>query len=105
VVEQRRYARSPINLPLEFSLKDSSEARSGTGKDISVGGMFVEAASPAPFGATVTIQLRLPGHKEQMVLPGVVRWTRQGGMGIQFGLVGARDTHAITEIVKTTERR
>ena len=100
MVEQRRFARSPINVPLEFTAKGSSEVCSGTGKDISVGGMFIETASPAQFGATLVVRLRLPGRKEQMELPGVVRWTRDGGMGIQFGLVGARETHAITEVVK-----
>ena len=31
----------------------------------------------------------------------VVRWSRSGdGMGLQFGLIGARETHAITELTK-----
>ena len=33
-------------------------------------------------------------------IPGVVRWTRPDGMGVQFGLLGARETHAITELTK-----
>jgi hypothetical protein len=28
----------------------------------------------------------------------VVRWVRDGGMGVQFGLLGAVETHIITEI-------
>ena len=34
-------------------------------------------------------------------LPGVVRWLKPGGFGVQFGLLGARDTHAISELFKS----
>jgi hypothetical protein len=37
-----------------------------------------------------------------MLLPGIVRWTKQDGMGVQFRLLGARETHAITEIMRTS---
>ncbi len=36
-------------------------------------------------------------------LPGVVRWVRDGGMGVQFGLLGALETHVITEIGRSRE--
>jgi Tfp pilus assembly protein PilZ len=62
--------------------------------------MFIETKTPFPFGTEVVIQMRLPGLKEEVGLPGVVRWTRADGMGIQFGLLGARETHAITEVVQ-----
>jgi hypothetical protein len=100
VVEQRRYNRTPIEAPVVVALKGGREATRGVAKDISVGGMFVEAESPPAFGADVVIRVTLPGVREEMTLPGVVRWTRTGGMGIQFGLLGARETHAITEIVR-----
>ena len=32
-------------------------------------------------------------------LPGIVRWVKPGSMGIQFGLLGARETYAITELL------
>ncbi len=102
MIEQRRYSRSPMNQPLTFSTK-GGEAREGMAMDISVGGMFVRAANPAPFGAEVVIRTNLPGSSEEHVLPGVVRWTRPDGMGVQFGLLGARETHLITEILRKHE--
>jgi hypothetical protein len=35
-----------------------------------------------------------------MLLPGTVRWTKAGAgaMGVQFGLLGARETFVITQI-------
>jgi hypothetical protein len=99
VIEQRRYARAPIDSPATFSLKGKpGETQSGLARDISVGGMFVETATPSAFGADVVVHLTLPGADHAMSLPGVVRWVRDGGMGIQFGLLGAVETHVITEI-------
>jgi type IV pilus assembly protein PilZ len=98
VVEQRRYARVPVNSPASFSLKGKPERTTGHAKDISVGGMFIETTTPAAFGAEIVIHMALPGASEPVALPGIVRWVRDGGMGIQFGLLGARETHLITEI-------
>ena len=103
VVEQRRYARAPINTPASFSLKGAKAATEAFAKDISIGGMFVETTSPAAFGAEVVIVLTLPGSPSPVSLPGVVRWVRDGGMGIQFGNLGAKETHLITEIGKAHE--
>lgn len=100
MVEKRTAARSSIHVSLEFVRKDSQEKLSGVGTDISVGGMFVETSTPAAFGSSIVVRARFPGHKEEMVLPAIVRWTSPVGMGVQFGLLGVRETHAITEIVR-----
>lgn len=98
VIEQRRYARAPIDVELSFVLKGKSEGRPGVGRDIAIGGMFIETTTPAAFGADVIVHVQLPGSNDVVTLPGVVRWVRDGGMGIQFGLLGAVETHLITEI-------
>jgi DNA-binding NarL/FixJ family response regulator len=33
-----------------------------------------------------------------LLVSGTVRWTSKSGMGLQFGLLGARETYAITEV-------
>lgn len=103
MIEQRRFARAPINSPGSFSVKGSTDKRDGLVKDISVGGTFVETAMPAAFGAQIFVYVALPGADAPMALPGVVRWVRDGGMGIQFGLLGAVETHVITEIGRKHE--
>lgn len=97
-VEQRRYARAPIDSAATFSVKGKTDRLHGLAKDISVGGMFIETDTPAAFGADVIVHVQLPGADAPVALPGVVRWVRDGGMGVQFGLLGALETHAITEI-------
>ncbi len=104
-MELRHFTRAPFDHTLEFAAKgaDSSERLPGVARDISVGGMFVETESPIAFGKSVVIYVRLPASKTELTLPGVVRWTRTDGMGVQFGLLGARETHAITEVVKARD--
>jgi Tfp pilus assembly protein PilZ len=89
---------------MEFTQKNADGRGKGLARDISVGGMFVQTETPAAFGAEVIVLITLPSDPKEMRLPGVVRWKRPDGMGVQFGLLGARETHAITEIVKRAER-
>jgi type IV pilus assembly protein PilZ len=102
-LELRRFTRAPLEQPLEFQTKNGGRSSRGLAKDISVGGMFVQTDEPAPFGAEVIVHVTLPSDAKELRLPGVVRWTRPNGMGVQFGLLGVRETHAITEVVKGAE--
>ena len=83
----------------------SCEVRAGTtftglAKDISIGGMFVESTEVVPFGTEVTIVGRFVGTKADLRLPGIVRWAKPDGFGVQFGSLGARETHAISQLLK-----
>lgn len=102
-MEKRRHARASIDLPVSFAVKGAAGHGQGIGKDISIGGMFIQTDSAASFGAEVSVRVRLrtpAGGEQDFDLPGVVRWVRNGGMGVQFGLLGALETHAITELSK-----
>mgnify|MGYP001420732251 CR=1 FL=1 len=61
-------------------------------------GWAIDIFAVTLLGAQVAIRVDLPGANGPVILPGVVRWVRNGGMGIQFGLMGAVETHLITEI-------
>ncbi len=100
MVEQRRARRSPLDVTVLVTRKVGDETATGKARDLSVGGIFVETSAPLPFGTEVIVHLPLPGYKDDLLLPAVVRWTGQDGMGLQFGLMGARETHAITEVVR-----
>jgi type IV pilus assembly protein PilZ len=103
LVDLRRFSRTPVDAPATLTYKGASQSFVGRTKDISVGGMFLETAHVVPFGTDVTIRVRLPKSKDELTLPGVVRWVRSDGMGIQFGLLGAKETHEITEIVRRAD--
>jgi hypothetical protein len=98
VQDNRRSERKPVDLAVEFAPAQGERA-AGVCCDLSVGGMHIQTQSPAPFASKVTVYAQLPGTRFMSVLPGVVRWTKQGEMGVQFEALGARDTHAITQVL------
>jgi len=100
MVEQRRSHRAPLDAVARVQRKGGDEVQTGRARDASVGGLFVETSTPFPFGTDVIVHLHLPGHKDELALPAVVRWVSGEGMGLQFGLLGARETYAITEVVR-----
>jgi type IV pilus assembly protein PilZ len=98
--EQRRFSRSQVDLPVEFTTRDSWDTMAGVAKDLSVGGMFIETTHAVSVGMELVVRIAFPGHGERAAVPATVRWTSADGMGVQFGLLGARVTHAITEIAR-----
>jgi hypothetical protein len=96
--ESRRYARRPIGLPVELTLTDG-ERRSGICRDISLGGLHIDVAEPAPLCASVTILIELTGIEGITALPGIVRWSTADSMGVQLGLFSTQVTHAIIRIL------
>jgi len=97
-VEKRKFERVPFQQPVVVE-DEAGDSHLADACDLSVGGMFV-AGAEVPFGSRVTVHVHDDaGGDWTMALPGVVRWTRDGGIGVQFGPLGARETHRITEIV------
>lgn len=72
----------------------------GTTRDLGIGGAFIESVHLPPFGAGVVVVGRLPGTTKDLRLPGIVRWVKPDGFGVQFGSLGPRETHAILTILK-----
>jgi Tfp pilus assembly protein PilZ len=94
---QRRHPRSPVRSPVEFTLGDPKNITFGFMTDLSQGGAFVQTAFPASPGRVVFLRVWWPGDPEERTLPGVVRWTRADGMGVQFAKLGLRETTAVRE--------
>jgi hypothetical protein len=97
VQEKRRHERIEFRVPVTCTRTDGAELR-GVIVDLSVGGVFIEAPSSPPFGARIVIHADLPGAPK-LELAAVVRWTKPDGFGVQFGLLGAVETHALAAIV------
>jgi type IV pilus assembly protein PilZ len=102
VQDKRVHPRTIVDTKVTCELRDTSFV--GLAKDISIGGMFVESTEVVPFNTEITIVGRFPGAKADLRLAGVVRWAKPNGFGIQFGSLGARETHAISELLKREPR-
>jgi type IV pilus assembly protein PilZ len=99
--EQRKHQRTQAEIPVTYQLSDSDAGIAAVGTDISFGGMFIESGEVPAFGAEVMIRARLPGQTAELTLPGIVRWVKPTGFGVQFGLLGVRETHTLTQFLRT----
>lgn len=67
VVENRKFARYQLDLPVTFSWKDAAgRSRSGSGviRDISAGGVFILAGTSPPDGSAIRYETVLPQLEE-----------------------------------------
>lgn len=102
VHEKRQHPRVVVDLPASMEV-DGSEAFPVFLRDASVGGAFLETPETLAFGARVTVIVSLPGLADAR-LPGIVRWNKPTGLGVQFDLLGARETHALTTLMRGNPR-
>ena len=98
---EQRDGRASVELPVRFQRGD--EVVRAVARNVSVGGMFIATDSPAAYGATITVEMPLPGLTELASIAATVRWTNDEGMGVQFGVMGARETHGLLRVVRETE--
>jgi type IV pilus assembly protein PilZ len=98
VSDNRKHPRKAISIAVAFSVQGAPRLVAMC-RDLSLGGMFIESATPLAYGATMRVFLALPGLHEEVEVEGTVRWTKPDGMGVQFGVMGARATHALTEML------
>jgi hypothetical protein len=98
VQEKRRHFRKQVSIDVECNVAGGPRVP-GVCRDFSLGGLHVHTTAPSPFGANITVHMKLDGMPAESALPGIVRWVKAGSMGVQFGLLGARETHAITQML------
>jgi Tfp pilus assembly protein PilZ len=101
VADNRQHPRKIIRVPVAFQLEGAEEIVEAECTDVSLGGMFVETDAPGPYGAALVVYIQLPDMEQDAALTGTIRWVKKGvGMGVQFGVMGARETHGIIELVR-----
>jgi Tfp pilus assembly protein PilZ len=98
VPENRQHPRKSIESPVAFQVEGGARIEASC-RDISLGGVYVETEAPLPYGAALTLFIRLPGFGGEAAIASIVRWNKPNGMGVQFGRMGARETHALTQLL------
>ncbi|MEO8197678.1 MAG: PilZ domain-containing protein [Thermoanaerobaculia bacterium] len=92
-IERREAPRAPVRTEIRIYYPDLRRLADEICRDISVGGMFVEAAAPPAVGTEIRFDLFLPIKKPQVMHgEGVVTWSRPsdtasrrtGGFGVKF---------------------
>lgn len=95
--EKRRHERVEFRIPVTCT-QSGGPSVEGAIVDLSVGGVFIEAPASPRYGTRIVIHADLPGAPG-LALAAIVRWTKPEGFGVQFGLLGAKETHALAAIV------
>jgi len=99
LVDKRSHARFPVTL--EVTLIVAGERHLARTRDVSLGGMFVYTDVKIPLGAEVQVQLTIPALKELTTVDSVARWHDEGGLGVSFKGMRAREVWALNQLFKT----
>jgi hypothetical protein len=96
VHEKRAHSRVSLNIKVTCTTEGGAVV-TGVTRDLSVGGAFVESTEIPAFGAKVSVNLAVPGS-EDLCIAGIVRWTKPDGFGLQFQLLGAKETYLLAKL-------
>ena len=99
MIEKREHSRQAVDLEAWVTIDGTSEAVPGNVRDLSIGGMFFVGEGDPAFGTKVSVSIAFPHPSGTLEFPAIVRWAGEDGFGLQFGLVGAKETHAIAKIL------
>jgi Tfp pilus assembly protein PilZ len=106
-VAARKHRRLPIELRVDWRVKESRDRHSATLDDIGPGGAFVRTRDMAPEGAPVVIEVVPPGGQAPLSIEGRVAWNRQApgeeGFGIEFRCRDAGGMRRLKELVRRLE--
>ncbi len=95
--EKRKHQRTALSTPVTITAPDGTSWVSQS-RDISMGGVFLHGAALARIGTVVTLAFELP--QGSLEVPAFVRWSTPEGFGLQFGLLGVRETHALGAFIR-----
>jgi hypothetical protein len=85
-----------------MTLVHAGQRHRAESRDVSLGGMFVYTDAKVPFGADVEVVIRLPALKEETSIQAVARWHQEGGVGLSFKSLRAREVWALNQLFKTS---
>jgi uncharacterized protein (TIGR02266 family) len=105
LAEQFRRTDPRYERRLEVEIVADGKRQTGHSRNISLGGMFVDAAEVLPVQTTIQVRFYVPTQPEPIDVTGEVRWAEKGerpGMGIRFQGLRARDVWALNRFFQTT---
>lgn len=101
--ENKRSARRyDVAVPVDYAVGDvRKSAQSG---NISLGGIYLVVAEKPALGTRVQLRFTIPTQKEPIEVGAQVRWVDQGGFGVQFDGLRARDVWALGKYFEQLSR-
>lgn len=90
----RAHRRVHAGLCVDCELPDGRVSRPLL-RDVSAGGAFIETVEQPALGAWLKVTIACQALPSALRLTAVVRWTSAEGFGVQWGLLGVRETRAL----------
>ena len=97
MTQKRKFAR--VDFQTEVIIETAGGRQPGVTVNLSQGGALLQTSAPLEFGQKLSIEIQLPKIKEACVIPGVVRWSRDTSVGIQFEALRAIEVWGINQII------
>jgi hypothetical protein len=98
---RKRYPSKPeMRMPLRvsFEVEGDPEPKTGWITSLSLAGIDLETLQPVAVGSRIMFFAALdPQSSELLQFAGRVQWVAGARIGVQFGKLGAKETHAILE--------
>jgi Tfp pilus assembly protein PilZ len=106
-VAPRRHRRLPIELRVDWRVKDARDRHSATLDDIGPGGAFLRTRDLAPEGTSLVIEVVPPGGAAPLAIEGRVAWSRESpgeeGLGVEFRCRDTGGLRRLKELVRRLE--
>jgi Tfp pilus assembly protein PilZ len=107
-VSPRRHRRLPIDLRVDWRVKEDRDRHSATLDDIGPGGAFLRTRQFQPAGTPVVIEVVPPGAAAPLLIEGRVAWARQSpgeeGLGVEFRCRDTGGLRRLKELVRRLEQ-
>jgi Tfp pilus assembly protein PilZ len=106
VTSARRHQRLPIDLPIRWSVRGSSQEHRGLLQDISIGGASIRTALPVESeGTDIFLTVVPPGAEVAMEVSARIAWMSPGvGFGLAWRARDGGGSRRIKELVRRMEQ-
>jgi hypothetical protein len=106
VTSARRHQRLPIDLPIRWCIRGSSQEHRGLLQDISIGGASIRTTEPiGGEGTDIFLTVVPPGAEVAMEVSARVAWTAPGvGFGLAWRARDGGGSRRIKELVRRMEQ-
>jgi hypothetical protein len=99
----RRDSKPEIEVPKKAAFAvDRGERATGWIVRLSVVGVEIESLQPPPVGGQLVVWAELVAGEGELAMRGRVQWSTTTRFGVQFGPLGARETHAIVRAARSS---
>jgi uncharacterized protein (TIGR02266 family) len=107
-IAQRRHRRLPVELRVDWRVKESRSQFSSHLDDIGPGGAFIRTTDFLPPGTEIILDVLPPGSVTPLSVAGRVAWTRhtpgEEGVGVEFKARDAGGVRRLRELVRRLEQ-